>query len=382
MSRSPQLDVDLDLQLGSFRLRARYAIGDELLVLFGPSGSGKSLTLQCLAGWLRPQRGRVVLNDRVLFDAGRRVDLPSSDRRIGYLVQSCGLFPHLSVVENIGYGLVGIARSERQRRVAELMDLMQLNGLADRHPAEISGGQQQRVALARALIIRPDLLLLDEPFSALDAGIRRYLRQELVVLRRRLGIPILFVTHDLGEAYALADRVAVYDAGQVLQIGDKGAVFDRPVSRDVALLTGTRNVFTGRVVVADETGLVVDTPRFTVRTRRYPLAVGDPVDVCIRPERVFLVRPDRPSATAASESNLLAGRIVERVEHGALWTLHIQLEARSPGPPYDLEVDIAAHPYQVLGVDRRDDWLLALRRDSLHVMPAGPAAVPSALTGD
>jgi molybdate transport system ATP-binding protein len=178
------LDVAIDKRLGAFHLRPRFAVGRELLVLFGHSGSGKSLTLQAIAGLLRPDAGCIAIDGRPVFDAARGLDEPPQRRGVGLVVQDYALFPHLSVRDNIAFGLDRLRPQERRARVAELVKLLELDGLEDRRPAQISGGQAQRVALARALAPRPRLLLLDEPFSALDSAIRVGLRRELARLKR------------------------------------------------------------------------------------------------------------------------------------------------------------------------------------------------------
>ena len=214
-------------------------------MLFGPSGSGKSLTLRTLAGLLRPDSGRIELPQGVVFDAESGVFLPPQRRSVGYVVQDLALFPHLTVVENLAFALDGWPKPDARQRVAELVKLLDLGSLEQRYPGAISGGQQQRVALGRALADRPRVLLLDEPFSSLDAPIRSALRREVTRLRRQLDLAVVFVTHDLGEAYSLADRIAVYDQGQVLQFGPREEIFRGPASTRVDTLLDARNIFEG-----------------------------------------------------------------------------------------------------------------------------------------
>jgi ABC-type Fe3+/spermidine/putrescine transport system ATPase subunit len=183
------------------------------------------------------------------------------------MVQSYALFPHMSVAENVAFGLHHLPKRERNRRVEELLQLLGITELARRRPHQISGGQAQRVALARALAPKPKLLLLDEPFSALDAAIRINLRRELARLKRELDLTIVFVTHDLREAYNLADRIAVFDAGRVLQTGTLDDLFNRPISARVATLMEVRNIWRGRVIAGDESTTTVDTGRFILRRR-------------------------------------------------------------------------------------------------------------------
>ena len=226
------IDVDLSLSVAdrkrSFALDVRFATDAPFVALYGPSGSGKTLTLQAIAGLLKPQRGHVRIDGRSLFDSSAGVDLPPPERRVGYLFQHYALFPHLSVRENIAFGLT----SWRQRRLSEhqqqhidsLLDRFDLRAMADSRPDTLSGGQQQRVALARALACEPQMLLLDEPFASLNAMLRDSLRAELAEVRRQWGIPALMITHDLDDVLALADVAFVYETGRIVrQVGMRDA---------------------------------------------------------------------------------------------------------------------------------------------------------------
>jgi len=203
------------------------------LVLFGPSGSGKTTVLRCLAGLERPTSGRILFAGETWFDADAGIHASPQVRKIGYLCQDYALFPHLTVQENIAYGLRGGDRGERDAVMRELICLLQLDGLEARRPAQLSGGQQQRVALARALARRPRLLLLDEPLSALDAPTREHVRGALRRLLRSQGIPAICVTHDRDEALALADEVAVMERGRVREIGLPERVLFQPSGPDM-----------------------------------------------------------------------------------------------------------------------------------------------------
>jgi molybdate transport system ATP-binding protein len=222
--------------------------GFSVTVLFGPSGSGKTTVLRCLAGLERPEAGAIRWGEAIWFDAARGIFLRPQHRGIGYLFQEYALFPHLTVAQNIAYGLTGLSRTERRRRVADILELVQLTGLEARYPKHLSGGQQQRVALARALAPRPRLLLLDEPLSALDATIRERLRQDLRRLLRALGTPTVLVTHDRVEALALGDEIVVLDQGKVCQSGPVHEVFGRPSDAAVARIVGVDTVEPGKVL--------------------------------------------------------------------------------------------------------------------------------------
>jgi ABC-type sulfate/molybdate transport systems ATPase subunit len=211
---APGLSVAVRRRLPAFALDVAFEVGGGVTALLGPSGAGKSLTLRAIAGLLRPDGGRVAVGGRVLFDAACGIDLPARERRVGYVFQQYGLFPHLTVAENVGYGLHARTRAERRARVGEVLDLVGLAAFAGRRPRELSGGQQQRVALARALAPEPAVLLLDEPLSALDVPLRRRLGDELRALHERTRTPMVLVTHDPDEAARVADAVVRVDGGR------------------------------------------------------------------------------------------------------------------------------------------------------------------------
>jgi molybdate transport system ATP-binding protein len=217
----------------------------ELVALVGPSGSGKTSLLRAIAGLLhtRSLRGRITAGDQCWFDSDKRIALPPQARRVGLVFQHYALFPHLTALENVA---IGTRNAEPAERFASLFDRLGLSGLEQRRPAQLSGGQQQRVALARALARDPRVLLLDEPFSAVDAPARQALYRELATLRQSLATPIVLVTHDLHEARRLADRVVILDAGRSLQTGTPAHVFASPRNARVAGLVGIQNHFEGR----------------------------------------------------------------------------------------------------------------------------------------
>ena len=231
-------------QVGDFHLETEWEIAaGQVLVLFGPSGAGKSTILRAIAGLLRPLRGHVEVEGRVLYDSAGGVWVPTHERQLGYLTQQYGLFPHLRVADNIGFGLRDRSAASGRNRVAELSSLFQLDGLDDRYPWELSGGQQQRVALARALASEPEMLLLDEPFASLDAELRRTLRAELRMMLTDTPVPVMLVTHDREDALALGDSVQVIHEGSTLMTGDPLEVLGQPGQGRVARLVGVENLF-------------------------------------------------------------------------------------------------------------------------------------------
>ncbi|HJS32176.1 MAG TPA: ABC transporter ATP-binding protein [Alphaproteobacteria bacterium] len=268
----------------------------ELLALVGPSGAGKSTTLRTIAGLIRTRHGRIECAGTLWFDAAAGIFLPPQRRRVGYVFQNYALFPHLNALDNVALA-VGDATTAIAR-ARELLALVHLEGLEHRRPAELSGGQQQRVAVARALARDPAVLLLDEPFSAVDQVTRRKLHRELAQLRRQLNLPIVLVTHDLDEAAGLADRMSILHHGRTLQSGPPGEVMSRPATVEVARLVDLPNVFEGEIVAHD-----AGTKRTLLRWRGRTLEAvhapafppGSRVAWVIPSAGVVLHRRDRPS---------------------------------------------------------------------------------------
>jgi molybdate transport system ATP-binding protein len=373
---APVLELSVVKRLSNFTLEVVWTAGSGVAVLFGPSGSGKSITLRCLAGLERPDAGRITVNGSVFFDSSVGIDLRPQRRRIGYVFQGYALFPHLTVDENIGFGLRHLPRAHRVERTAAVIDQLHLGGLERRLPRALSGGQQQRVALGRALAVDPDVLLLDEPLSALDATLRRQLRDDLERTIREWGKPTVLVTHDLSEAYQLADRVIVYDQGRVIQASSKTEFLWQPTSERVASLIGIRNLLHGTVVKATPDRIqlrwrgqlleAVNSP-----TRAYLPPPESPVAFFIRPEYVRLIRKDRLAPDERHHMNLMRGRVIGQADLGTAWTLRIRLD--SPGRPaqgeYDLEVEVPSLVYEILEIDRDRDWEFSIHRGSIHVLP-------------
>lgn len=236
------LAVNIKKRMGDFTLDVSFAAGDEVLALLGASGCGKSMTLRCIAGIERPDEGRIVLGDRVLFDSSQKIDLPPQKRRVGLLFQNYALFPTMTVAQNIAAGL----GKKNPDRVADYIRRFRLKGLEDRLPGHLSGGQQQRAALARMLITEPDVLMLDEPFSALDAHLRWELEQEVLSVTRDFGGTTLLVSHNRDEVYRVAQSIAVYGHGIIDRIGDKWDLFRNPQTAVTARLTGCKNIASAR----------------------------------------------------------------------------------------------------------------------------------------
>lgn len=306
--------IDLEIRTG------------ESIVLLGPSGCGKTTTLRMIAGFEQPDGGEIRLDGRIIGSSG--VMLPPEQRRLGMVFQNYAVWPHKTVFDNVAYGLsvAKVPRAELRQRVMDALEAVKLTGLQGRYSSELSGGQQQRVALARAIVTRPSVLLLDEPLSNLDAGLRQEMRLELRELHRRTRMTSLYVTHDQEEALVLADRVVVMNVGVIEQIGSPEEIYYRPRNQFVAEFVGVNNLFGGVVEAVDlpggklcvksERGLTLWAKTFNTGKHR----VGERATVAIRPEHVSL----RPEANVSATP----GRIISTV---------------FLGNRYDVMLDIAGH---------------------------------------
>lgn len=233
--------VDIEKQLANFTLTTAFTAQQETLGLLGGSGSGKSMTLRCIAGVETPTKGRIVLNGQILFDSDKQINIPSYQRKVSLVFQNYALFPHMTVAQNIDFGLQKLPKTMRSQRVNQQLALLQLQGLGDRYPHQLSGGQQQRVALARALATDPEVLLLDEPFSALDTYLRAKLERQLIETLSTYSGVTLFVTHNLEEAYRVCGKLMVMSGGKPIAFDSKHRIFERPGTVRVAQLTGCKN---------------------------------------------------------------------------------------------------------------------------------------------
>lgn len=240
------LSVDIRKTFPDFQLETSFTVGQQTLGLLGGSGSGKSMTLKCIAGVVTPDEGHIELNGRVLFDSSQKINLPPQKRNVGFLFQHYALFPTMTAEQNI---LCGMKRNRQRnkKRVSEIIAQLYLNGLEKRYPSQLSGGQQQRVALARILVSEPSLLMLDEPFSALDTYLRGEMEREVFELLHDFNGPALVVSHNRDEIYHLCDKIAVYHKGKLEVTGEKKKIFAHPVTREAAILTGCRNVVSAYV---------------------------------------------------------------------------------------------------------------------------------------
>lgn len=339
----------------------------ELATLVGPSGSGKSTILRCIAGLYRPSAGEVRCDGSVWFDGA--VELPPQQRRVGLVFQSYALFPHLSALGNVVLAAGHLPPEQREARGRALLELVNLAGLEGRRPAQLSGGQQQRVALARALARDPEVLLLDEPFAAVDRVTRRKLQRELALLRKRVHIPIVLVTHDLDEARVLGDSMTILHHGHTLQRGAPGEIMARPGSAEVARLLDLGNLFDGvvREQHVEQNRTVIGWSDHSLEAAYAPdFKAGDPVSWVVAPEYVIVHRRDRPSQ--GERENPVSGVVQDCVSLGETTSVAIRVGER---PGQMLVMNIATHHARRNRLAPGEHITVTLLAEGIHVMPWG-----------
>ena len=324
------LTVDLVKHVSPlFSLEAHLTAPAGVTILFGASGSGKTMLLRCLAGLTRPDSGRIVVNERTLFDSIAATDVAVQDRHIGYVFQQLALFPHLSIEDNIGYGIAHLPAHERRARVNAIADAFHIASILPRKPAHTSGGERQRAALARALVTTPGLLLLDEPLSALDHATQSRIMDDLRRWNDTHRIPVVYVTHNHREVFALGERVVVLDAGRVVASGSPHEVLDQPARPALASIAGFENVFEAVVMQRHE-----DAGTMTCRLQRsttelevplHEASVGTPMRIAIRAGDI-LVANQQPHGVSAR--NVLNGRLVALRREGATMMASVDAGSR------------------------------------------------------
>lgn len=358
-----RLHVDIEKKLDAFNLRIQIDVGAEILVLFGPSGSGKTQTLNAIAGLMEPDIGEITLDGTTFFNRGRMrqvINLPARKRRVGYVFQHYALFPHLTALENVAYPLW------RQRganeRARDLLEQMHLTHLAQRFPHELSGGQQQRVAIARALAAEPQMLLLDEPFSALDSGIRERLHEDLRAVQAHSHLIVIYVTHSLDDAFAVGRRLAVVREGQIEQVGSLETVFQHPSNSAVLNILGIPNTFSARVVAATSARLILDWDGLQLEALPQPIEVGSVVTAYIRSEDIKILYPDRPLMHSVQYNHVI-GKIVSKRPGRSSQTLRVMLTNG-----HEVEMAFSAHTYAPLMLLPGEDINLSLRKEGVMVL--------------
>jgi molybdate transport system ATP-binding protein len=339
----------------------------ELLALVGPSGSGKSTILRTIAGLHQPETGIIRCDDELWFDHLQHISIPTQNRHIGFVFQDYALFPHLTALQNVAIALGHLDRDLRESRARALLEQVNLKGLEQRQPDNLSGGQRQRVALARALAREPKVLLLDEPFSAVDQMTRRKLQQELVILRRNIKIPILLVTHDLDEAAMLADRLYVLHKGKTLQNGSPSEVLRQPIDALVARLMGHSNIFSAvieghypeqGISRIHWHGLVLELEL------NEAFEVGTTVDWVIHPAHIIMHRRGRPSQ--GERENPVQGVVKELLTLGETSIISLKIEGDDD---VFLSFKISSHSANRNDLKVGVEASVSLLAEGIHLMP-------------
>ncbi len=342
----------------------------EVLALVGPSGAGKSTVLRCIAGLNRPRHGRIVTDGQIWLDTDKAIDLAPQSRAVGIVFQNYALFPHMSALANVAAAVPRGGAGMPEERARRLLELVHLAGLEERRPGELSGGQQQRVALARALARAPKVLLLDEPFAAVDQVTRRKLQRELVLLRRAVHVPIVLVTHDLEEAAMLADRLSILHHGRTLQTAPATEIMARPATALVARLLDLRNVFEGQIEghLPDRSATMLRWGGYLLEAAYAPqFAEGAKVAWAIPSSDVILHRRDRPSR--GERENPLAGQIEEMIALGETASITMRVEHTGGA---SLTLGVPLHVARRNGLAHGGAIGVSLLKTGIHCMPWEP----------
>lgn len=356
----------------SFSMHCNFDTGSDFIVLFGCSGSGKTTALRCIAGLETPDTGTIKINDTLYFDSKKKVNLPPQKRKIGYMFQENALFPHMNVKQNIEFGLKGMSSMEKADRINEVLELVGIEELKFAYPDELSGGQKQKVAIARALAPNPEILLLDEPFSSLDTVVRFKLKKELQAIQKKLGIPVIFITHDPVEAFTMADKMIIFDNGEIQQAGSPDEIFYHPKTQYVAGLVGFSNLFDDAVIEGHGQGAEctflwsLGTEITAPYIRRM---AGEKVSWGIRPENVELVKYEniniaqKDIAQKQDHRNLLEGVVKNIINKGTSRIMLFKLKESG----VFLNVEVTNHIFDSLRIETGDKYLVKIRPSDMVV---------------
>jgi len=356
-----RLEIRIEKKLTDFNLDVSFQADEKPLSILGASGAGKTMLLRCVAGIENPNRGRILLNDRVLFDSEKRIALPARERRVGMLFQNYALFPHRTVSENLSFGIEGTDRASRDGQIASLVSRMHLGGLETRFPRELSGGEQQRAALARALAIEPEALLLDEPLAALDTHLRSQVETQLQNTFAAYKRPTLLVTHNIEEAYRLGEELLVLARGKVVAYGPKEKIFQQPPTAEVARLTGCKNISRANLnsdgsVEALDWGCRVQVANAPAHAPKY---------IGIRAHHIDFAEINE---TKTQSENVFPCRLSQSSETPFRITLFLTLDSRRDTSNQDfLQAEIFKEKWQRLG-DKPFPWHVRLAPESLFLM--------------
>jgi molybdate transport system ATP-binding protein len=359
------LQVQLKKSFSDFAVDLGFTIAPGITILFGPSGAGKTTLLDCIAGLTNPDVGRIAIADQVLFDHTQRTNIPPEHRRTGYVFQDLALFPHLSAEKNIEYGLCTLSKSDRQKKTQAILDSFRITHLRNRKPKEISGGERQRVALARSLVTEPRALLLDEPLAALDAATKSKIIDDLRAWNAAHEIPILYVTHNREEVFALGDRVLVLENGRIIADGTPHAVMSAPRRESLAQLIGFENIFHANVAATNEargtmTCRLADS-NVELETPLLRAATGSTLLIGIRAGDILLaiVKPQGLSA-----QNILPGRVLSLEQRDVIVSAQVNC-----GVTMEVHLTLAAR--DSLNLQPTQEVWLIIKTHSCHLMMAG-----------
>jgi len=366
-----QLSLNLQKRLSpNFALDVKFAIPPGVTMLFGASGSGKTTLLRCIAGLIRPDSGHIKIAEHTLFDSDAQVDVPVRQRRVGFLFQNLALFPHLSVVKNIEYGLDGLDRPHAQRRTEDILKSFRISGVRNHKPSEISGGERQRVALARTLVTDPRVLMLDEPLSALDYVTQSQIIEDLRAWNAARDIPILYVTHSQREVFALGERVISLENGRILSQGTPQDVLETPTQESLAQLAGFENFFDATVVsISNDSGTMLcrlDGAETEVEVPLSRVEVGSRIRIAIRAGDI-IVAGEFPRALSAR--NVVPARIISLRREGAMVIAGIDAGRR-------FEVHLTPGACESLSLKSEQQVWLVIKTHSWRLVAGTMVSVP------
>lgn len=325
------LIVDIEKDFDSFSLKVNIEQENGVLGFLGESGCGKSMTLKCISGIVKPDKGKIVLNGRVFFDSEKKINIPSQERKVGYLFQNYALFPHMTVKENIEIGLANLSKEEKNKIVEEYLYKMKLEGFEKRYPHQLSGGQKQRIAFARAMACNPDILILDEPFSALDYHLKSNMENELIDIIKDFRGHIVYVTHDINESYRICNDIVVFNKGLGLNKRSKKDLFKHPMSMAEAIITGCKNI--SEIDIID--GKRVFAKDWAIECVLSDSAIDGSKYIGIRAHHIRIVQND----LQFNRDNLFELSVVKIFENSFTYTVYIQNLQNENSRAIQLEVN-------------------------------------------
>ena len=361
-----ELLVDIENKLPGFQLKAKFKTGKDTLGLLGASGSGKSMILRCIAGIETPTKGRIVLNGRELFNSYKKINLHCQKRKIGILFQNYALFPHMNVYENIAFALYGMNEKLKKQKVYEKIEMLQLNGLEGRYPRELSGGQQQRVALARALVIEPEALLLDEPFSALDNYLKSQVEKQLIESLLDFNGVSIFVTHNMEEAYRVCKNIQILSDGNIIAYGEKEEIFHSPPNLTAARLTGCKNF--SRIKVLSP--YLVNAIDWNCNIHLHKPAEGSPKYIGLRANHIIVSDSieNLNNYNSESKENIFNCWVVETSETPFRMTVYLSLKKNEEkDKSYQLQWEVTKEKWFTLK-DKPQPWKICMSKEKIFLV--------------